>query len=151
MKKVILLVLFSFIGIILISAQEEGKQKLSPEDFKKKQAAFLTEKAELTTEEAARFLPVYFELQDKKRNINRGAWAEVKRARSEKLSEAQYESLITRLIDARISSDKLEKAYLSRFKNILSCEKIFKVQAAEMRFHRDMLKEFGRKGGCPRD
>lgn len=151
MRKVILLVLFSFISAILLSAQEEGSQKLSPEEFKKKQAAYLTDKAELTTEEAARFFPVYFELQQKKRNINRGAWEDVKKARNDKLAEAQYEVLITRLINARIISDKLEKAYILRFKKILSCEKIFKIQAAEMRFHRDMLKEFGRKGGCPRD
>lgn len=151
MKKIILLVLFSFIGIIFISAQEEGNQKLSPEDFRKKQAAFLTDRAGLTADEATRFFPVYFELQEKKRNINRNAWASVKKARNEKLSEAQYDVLINRLINARISSDKLEKAYIARFKTILSSEKIFKLQAAEMRFHREMLKEFGRKGGCPRD
>ncbi len=61
------------------------------------------------------------------------------------MTEAEYEAIITNVLNARIASDKLEKAYFYRFKGILSCEKIFKVQGAEMRFHRELIKDFGRK------
>ena len=49
--------------------------------------------------------------------------------------------------DNRIAADRLDKSYLDRFKKILSNKKIFLVQRAEMRFHREMLKGMNRKDG----
>ena len=48
------------------------------------------------------------------------------------------------VLDARIESDKLEKEYLKKFQKILSNKKIYLIQRAEMRFHRELLK--GMKG-----
>ncbi len=145
MKKVILLLMiFCFAGIGL-SAQDGGNPRMSPEDFRAKQEAFLTEKAQLTKDEAAKFFPMYFELQDKKKALNDRAWSEVKKGKKGNLSESQYEEIVINVLNARIASDKLEKAYLTKYKTILSYGKIFKIQGAEMRFHRELLKEIGRK------
>lgn len=135
----------SFIGIIGAFAQDGHRSKMSPEEFRQKQEAFITDKAELTQDEAAKFFPIYFELQDKKRALNDRAWSQIRKGKKEKMTEAEYEAIITNVLNARIASDKLEKAYFYRFKGILSCEKIFKVQGAEMRFHRELIKDFGRK------
>jgi hypothetical protein len=145
MKRLFLVLMVSCIGIIGAFAQDGHRPKMSPEEFRQKQVAFITDKAELTQDEAAKFFPIYFELQDKKKALNDRAWSQIKRGKKEKMSEAEYEAIITNVLNARIASDKLEKAYFYRFKGILSCEKIFKVQGAEMRFHRELLKDFGRK------
>lgn len=145
MKKVFLFLLISCLGIIGAFAQEWGKPKMSPDEFRQKQESFITDKANLTKEEAARFFPLYFELQDKKKALNDRAWSEFRKGKKDNKSEAQYEAIITGLVNARIASDKLEKAYLYKFKDILSYEKIFKIQGAEMHFHKELLKEFGRK------
>lgn len=145
MKRLFLVLMVSFIGIIGAFAQDGHRSKMSPEEFRQKQEAFITDKAELTQDEAAKFFPIYFELQDKKRALNDRAWSQIKRGKKEKMTEAEYEAIITNVLNARIASDKLEKAYFYRFKGILSCEKIFKVQGAEMRFHRELIKDFGRK------
>jgi hypothetical protein len=146
MKRVFLLLIISCLGFIGTFAQEwGGKPKMSQEEFRQKQEAFITENAKLTKEEAAKFFPIYFEMQDKKKTLNDNAWAQFKKGKKDNISEAQYEAIITSLINARIASDKLEKAYFYRFKEILSCEKIFKIQGAEMHFHRELLKDFGRK------
>ena len=50
--------------------------------------------------------------------------------------------------DARIASDRLGKTYFDKFKKILPCKKIYLVQRAEMRFHRELLKGMHKKGGC---
>lgn len=42
------------------------KNKLSKEEFRARQEAFITENAQLTPKEAKEFFPLYFELQDKK-------------------------------------------------------------------------------------
>ena len=44
----------------------------------------------------------------------------------------------------RIAADQLDKTYLGKFKKILSSKKIFLVQRAEMRFHREMIKGMNR-------
>jgi|EP01107_Rhizomastix_libera_P003593 hypothetical protein len=145
MKRLFLVLMVSFIGIIGAFAQDGHRSKMSPEEFRQKQEAFITDKAELTQDEAAKFFPIYFELQDKKRALNDRAWSQIRKGKKEKMTEAEYEAIITNVLNARIASDKLEKAYFYRFKGILSCEKIFKVQGAEMRFHRELIKDFGRK------
>ena len=47
---------------------------MSPDEFRAKQKAYITEKAGLTKEEAAKFFPVYFEVQDRKKQLNDEAW-----------------------------------------------------------------------------
>ena len=50
-----------------LSASDGCDQHLSPEEFRAKQKAFITEKAGLTSEEKQVLLPLYFELQDRKK------------------------------------------------------------------------------------
>lgn len=51
--------------------------------------------------------------------------------------------------DARIASDRLDKTYFDKFKKILSCKKIYLVQRAEMRFHRELLKGMHKREMAP--
>lgn len=127
---------------ISISIQAQGKKKggFSKEEFRNRQEAFLTQRAEITQEEAAQFFPVYFELQDRKKAINDKAWEQARKGKDPKATDADYEKIIESIVKARIESDKLDLEYLQRFKKILSPKKIYKLQRAEMKFHRDLLK-----------
>ena len=49
-----------------------------------------------------------------------------------------------KIANNRIAADQLDKTYLGKFKKILSSKKIFLVQRAEMRFHREMIKGMNR-------
>ena len=62
-------------------------------------------------------------------------------------SEPLGEEINEKVANNRIAADQLDKTYLSKFKKILSSKKIFLVQRAEMRFHREMIKGMNRKGG----
>lgn len=122
-----------------------NQQRLSPEEFRAKQKAFIIEKAGLNKEEAAKFFPVYFELQDKKKALNDKAWGLLRKGKDDKTTEAQYAEILKGVYDARSASDKLERDYYEKFKKILSNKKIYMVQKAEMRFHRELLKSANRK------
>jgi hypothetical protein len=98
---------------ISLQAQDKKKPGFTKEEFRARQEAYLTQKAEITQEEATKFFPIYFELQDRKKTVND---------------------------KARIEADKLDLEYLQRFKKILSPKKIYKLQRAEIKFHRDILK-----------
>ena len=146
MKRLIIL-LFIICGFTpLLWAMDGCNQKrLSPEEFRAKQKAFIIEKAGLNKEEAAKFFPVYFELQDKKKALNDKAWGLLRKGKDDKTTEAQYAEILKGVYDARSASDKLERDYYEKFKKILSNKKIYMVQKAEMRFHRELLKSANRK------
>ena len=101
----------------------------------------------MTKEEAAKFFPVYFELQDRKKQLNDEAWNLLRKGRDEKTTEAQYNEILEGVYDARIATNRLEKTYYEKFKKILSNKKIYLVQRAEMRFNRELLKGMHHKGG----
>lgn len=147
MKKWIILLLIVLGFTPLLRAADGVHQHLSPDEFRAKQKAFITEKAELSKEEAAKFFPVYFELQDKKKELSDKAWKLLRQGKDDKTTEAQYDEILDGIYDSRIASDKLEKAYYERFKKILSSKKIYMIQKAEMRFHRELLKGVHRKEG----
>ena len=146
MKRLIIL-LFIMCGFTPLLWAMDGcnQQRLSPEEFRAKQKAFIIEKAGLNKEEAAKFFPVYFELQDKKKALNDKAWGLLRKGKDDKTTEAQYAEILKGVYDARSASDKLERDYYEKFKKILSNKKIYMVQKAEMRFHRELLKSANRK------
>ena len=146
MKRLIILVFIIFGFTPLLWAMDGcNQQRLSPEEFRAKQKAFIIEKAGLNKEEAAKFFPVYFELQDKKKALNDKAWGLLRKGKDDKTTEAQYAEILKGVYDARSASDKLERDYYEKFKKILSNKKIYMVQKAEMRFHRELLKSANRK------
>lgn len=145
MKRLIVLMAVVCSAWSLLRASDGCNQHLSPEAFRAKQQAYIAEKAGLTNEEAAKFFPVYFELQDRKKQLNDEAWSLLRKGKEEGTTEAQYEEILEGVYDARIAADRLDKTYFEKFKKILSCQKIFLVQKAEMRFHRELLK--GMNGG----
>lgn len=146
MKRLIIL-LFIICGFTPLLWAMDGcnQQRLSAEEFRAKQKAFIIEKAGLNKEEAAKFFPVYFELQDKKKALNDKAWGLLRKGKDDKTTEAQYAEILKGVYDARSASDKLERDYYEKFKKILSNKKIYMVQKAEMRFHRELLKNANRK------
>lgn len=149
MKKLIVLLIVMCSFAPLLWAMDGCNQHLSPDEFRAKQKAYITEKAGLTKEEAAKFFPVYFELQDRKKQLNDEAWSLLRKGKDEKTTEAQYNEIMEGVYDARIATNRLEKTYFEKFKKILSNKKIYLVQRAEMRFNRELLKGM-HKGGDPK-
>ena len=69
MRKLIALVVLLCGFMPVLWAADGCDQHLSREEFRAKQKAFIIEQAGLSKQEAAKFFPVYFELQDKKKEL----------------------------------------------------------------------------------
>lgn len=141
-------ILFVFVWMLcgaLPSAAQENRPRCSPEEFKALQQDYYTRKAGLTEEEAAKFFPIYFELQEKKFKINRKINQVVQESKKQSSDATDYQSLVDKIINLRMECDKIERAAVVRYREFLSDKKIFKVLTAEMGFHRDMLKRAQRK------
>lgn len=138
-QRLVTLLITLYISISL-QAQDKKKPGFTKEEFRARQEAYLTQKAEITQEEATKFFPIYFELQDRKKTVNDKAWEQARKGKNPKTTDAEYEQIIEGIVKARIEADKLDLEYLQRFKKILSPKKIYKLQRAEIKFHRDILK-----------
>jgi hypothetical protein len=139
MKKILTILFLTIIAIGYGYAQEPHR-RMSKEDFKAKQQKFLMQKAGITEEEAAAFFPVYYEMQDKKAAINNKAWESARKGKLKDMSEEQYARMINELAKAKIKADQIELDYIPKFKKIISAKKLFQLQIAEMKFHREMLR-----------
>lgn len=149
MKRLNILFLFiALISSVSATRHYNQQQRLSPEEYREKQKAFIIEKAHLTPAEADKFFQLFFELQDKKKKMNDKVWDLIKTCDDEKLSEAQYGKVLDDIYNTRIAIDELEKSYLAKYRQILTNKKIFQIQKAEIRFHRELLKTMnpGRSG-----
>ena len=147
MKKVIALVVLLCGFMPVLWAADDLKQQHNREHIINKKKSFIIEQAGLSKQEAAKFFPVYFELQDKKKKLNDESWDLMRKGKDDKTTESQYEEINEKVANNRIAADQIDKPYLRKFKKILSSKKIFLVQRAEMRFHREMIKGMNRKGG----
>mgnify|MGYP001535159812 CR=1 FL=1 len=101
MKKLIVLLVMMCGLVPVLRAADGCNQRLSPAEFRAKQKAYITEKAGLTKEEAVKFFPLYFELQDKKKEQNDKAWKLIRQGKDEKTTEAQYDAIMEGVYDAR--------------------------------------------------
>lgn len=146
MNKVLLILLITFCSATSLFATHP-QERISPEEFKIRQQAFITERAGLTKDEAAKFFPMYYDLQEKKKELNDKAWQLIRKGKNPKTTEAQYDEIINAVFDARIEADQLDKTYFKKFRKVLSAQKIYKVQHAEIKFHRELLKKANQKDG----
>lgn len=146
MKKTIyMLVLLLTVCLTGLQAQNA---KLSKEEFRNRQKEFFTQQAGLSNEEAQKFFPLYFELRDKKQAYNKEAWQKLRQGKNANTTETEYGKIVEDVIQARIATDELELEYVRKYKQFLPAKKIYLLQKAEMRFHRELLKGFkhGQKG-----
>lgn len=140
MNRTLIILLITFCSVTSLFATHP-QERISPEEFKARQQAFITERAGLTKDEAAKFFPMYYELQEKKKQLNNKAWQLIRKGKDPKTTEAQYDEIIEAVFDARIEADQLDKTYFKKFKKVLSAQKIYKIQNAEIKFHRELLKK----------
>lgn len=126
--------------LLSISTFAQKKDQRSEADFRAKQQTYMAQKAGLTQEESDKFFPLYFEFQDKKKEINKEAWKVAKEGRKPETSEKEYEEIIDKFFDNQETIAKLEKEYIKKYRKILSAKKVYMVYWAERKFTRNMLK-----------
>ena len=99
---------------ISLQAQDKKKPGFTKEEFRARQEAYLTQKAEITQEEATKFFPIYFELQDRKKTVNDKAWEQARKGKNPKTTDAEYEQIIEGIKDTSqgVSFFNLQSVFL---------------------------------------
>ena len=143
MKKTLITAMFLFLGTIAATAQGRptNRPHFSPEEFQAKQKAYITEKAELTNEEADSFFPLYFELQKKKFELEHNVRKDFRKSRNEKMTDEECRNFVYKMADTKIEIAKLEREYADKYLKVLPPCKLRRVQHAEGMFQRDLMKK----------
>lgn len=150
MKKSILTISFSL--FIIISAigqhQEIMMNKEKKEKIRAQKVGFITEKLQLTPEEAQVFWPVYNEYQNKKEKIHEEKRTTMRKFQKDlsEMSDKEIENIADKYVDFKIYESKLLEEYHKKFKNILPAHKVVKLYQAENQFKHYLLKQI--KKGC---
>ena len=158
MRKSVILLLCCMLAVVSVNGQirQQGpgrqpmpnrNEQFSPAEYWQQQKAFFTDKAGLTEDEANAFFPLYNELQQKKRDLNRETRRFMREAASMDASEEQSLKAIDAQAETNIKIAELEKEYLQKFKEVLPANKILKVQNAEEQFNSQMLKDIQQSRG----
>ena len=143
-KKCLMTLMLMIATATVTVAQEQpkgGRRHFSPEEFQAKQKAYITEKADLTTQEAEAFFPLFFELQKKKFELERNVRKDFKKERNEKMTEEECRNFVYKMADTKIEIAKLEREYTEKYLKVLPPCKLRRVQHAEGSFQRDLMKK----------
>ena len=145
MKKILVALFIITATALTANAQERPaepgrRKKFSHEQFQAKQREYITEKAQLTAEEADAFFPLFFELQKEKFRIEREARSKVIKERGQKLTDEECKSLLEHTADAKIKTAELEKEYITKYLNVIPAKKMLDIQRAENSFQGYILK-----------
>ncbi|NND15764.1 MAG: hypothetical protein HKN89_05525 [Eudoraea sp.] len=144
--KIGVLVLFMLVGMFAFAQNRPGRERI-----KSLKVAFITERLNLTSQEAQVFWPLYNEHEENIEAIKRKERVDVlsKLQDFEYLTEGEAESLLDKLLDLEAEKHRLHIGYLERMSEVISAKKSFMLIRAEEDFKKRLLKEIQkrRKGG----
>ena len=136
--KALWLSLFHLFTFSPLTAQEA--RKFSPEKFQAEMEQFITKEANLTPEEAAKFFPLFREMQQKQRAI----FEKVRKEGFVKpVDDASCRKLVERRDANELEQKKIQQLYHQKFFSVISPSKVFDVLIAEERFHRRAFRNWG--------
>jgi hypothetical protein len=148
--KNILISLLILIGMYSnVSAQNCGDNCKKKEQIKAQKVAFITDKLQLTVEEAQQFWPIYNEMNKKSDDIENQIRTIVKNYKTNKetLSSSELETMADKMVELQVNSAKLDAEYYQKFKKVLPIRKIMELNQAEREFKHELLQKL--KGCSP--
>jgi len=101
--------------------------------------AFLTDKIELTADQAQKFWPLYNEYETKRRELIR-AYRSGYRHDVEELSEQEAKARIDNMFVTKEQELELEKEYAAKFQRVITTKQLIKLYRGEREFTKLLLK-----------
>lgn len=136
MKKSILFGLFLLLTTLVTFAQRQnGKFADRLESY---QVGFITQKLDLSTEEAQKFWPLYNQYRDQAKKLRQeGSVAKS----TEEMSDAEAEQFIKSSLDRESRELDLKKEFIQKLRPVLPARKIARLQDIEREFKKELLEK----------
>ena len=138
MKRYLLSIAVLLLSVMSVMAHDP--QKFSPEKFQADMEQFITKEASLTAEEAAKFFPLYREMQQKQRAV----WNQMKdMGRNKPAYETGCKQAVQKRDELELEQRRIIQTYHNKFFKVLPASKVYDVIIAENKFHRFAIRNFG--------
>jgi hypothetical protein len=147
-----LLFLLLLITTSVCSAQNNRPPDDQREKIEAQKEAFITERLQLTSEEAQKFWPLYNQYNNSKEELTKLFFNDIRRFKpnDDAMSDKDASELADNYIRHAQKMLDIQKEYHLRFKEILPPKKLLKLYNVEREFQRMLLKRLGeRKMGRP--
>ena len=145
MHKIILTLMLISLTVSSLNAQQNRREKL-----KAYKTAFITERLDLSSEEAEKFWPIYNDFEKKMFQFKVLNKREVRKQINDKggmdtLKNEDAEKLLVRLIQNDQDMLNIKKELFKDLKNVISAKKILRLNGIEHEFNKKLLDEFRNK------
>jgi hypothetical protein len=129
--------------------KDEGRFEEAMVRMKAERVSFLTDKLQLSVEEAEKFWPLYNEYQSKREEMMWGKRERMPRNFDPgQLTDEQMNTMLNDVLDQDVKLAQLKKDYFLRMKEVLPVRKVLKLQRVEQEFMNHMLNQI-REGRSP--
>jgi Spy/CpxP family protein refolding chaperone len=150
-KKPILLILLALVTFgISLSAQPRERKGEIFEKVKSEKIAYLTDKLDLTEEEAQKFWPIYNQYEKEKMEIAK-AMMTSKMRRPKEMTDAEASKFLDSIVDFHEKEAQIEKKYIAKFKGALPVKKVAGLLIAERDFRKVMIDNVKTRFRKPKD
>ena len=134
MKKYFLFsVVFFCITTFAVAQKQGGDRKNRMESYR---IAYLTEKLDLSPEEAQRFWPIYNKFRDELKEIRKDAKGQ---KAIQDMTDSEAENAINGNFEREEKVSALKKEYVKKLKGVIPSKKIAKLQQVEQDFKKEVL------------
>lgn len=142
MKKILITLCIVFAFGLKLNAQPHEKVETL-------KVGFITQKLNLTTEEAKVFWPVYNKYSDELKKLRQVTKEKLNDEFDElsKMSDADADKMLNEMTNFRMSEAELIKKYAAEFKKVLPVKKVVLLFKAENDFKRELLDKLMQRKG----
>lgn len=147
MKKNKLVLILIFLLSIHSFAQSRMEDK--KEQIRALKVGFITTELALTTDEAAKFWPIYNAYDDKQFEIRHQKMKAFKQrmdADLDKMNEKDASALLVQMENTEDELYQMRKKFVANLRGVLPSVKIIKLKKAEDDFNRKLLQQYRNKG-----
>ncbi len=144
MSKRTLILCTLLFGTFLMHAQGPVRNRI-----KTLKVAFITERVNLTSEEAQQFWPIYNEHEERMENIRNKERAELHNniSRAQELSDKESQKLLDNIIALQSDKQKAERDFLSKLRTVIPDKKVLLLIKAEEDFKKQLLQQYRKRRG----
>ncbi len=149
MKQLILSILLIF--CLVMGTKAQSSPRPNQERLKAIKVGMITEKLQLSAQQAKEFWPIYDEYSANKMALNKGIREKMHKNRGTEMSPEEHLKMQDEVLALQAKELDLVKNYRPRFLKVISAKQYSELQVAEREFNQMLLKELQNRRGVKRD
>ena len=144
MKKIFILITIQLCASLCNMAHHE-RWKFNPEEFRAQLEEFITKKAEFTSTEAQSFFPIFHQMKEEQRKLQKEIFTLKRIPKDVSPTEKEYSNKIQQICELNTKMAQVQENYYKKLSKAVPAQKVYKAMLAEDIYHRMMLRQFDQR------